>query len=456
MSQDTIAAIASGLTQSGIGVIRVSGSEAGEIADSIFRCKNKILKDQPSHTIHYGYVYSGQEKLDEALAMVMWAPRSYTGEDVVEIQCHGGPLVMRRILAALLSHGARLAEPGEFSKRAFLNGRVDLSQAEAVMDMIRAENDYAIHASVQQISGKLSQKIRDMRKEILSMMARIEASLDDPEHMSLDGYTEEMEPILDQIIREAEKLEYSFEEGRILTEGIHTVILGRPNVGKSSLLNQLLGEERAIVTEIAGTTRDVLQESIQLGGFSLKISDTAGIRDTGDIIEKIGVNRALDEAEEADLILYVADSSEPLNDNDRQIISLLSGKKALVLMNKTDLPPVITSEELKRLTNLSVIPISAKDGTGMEDLKEELIRMFDSKNIIHSEQTIVTNVRHKEALSDAEKSLYMVKESLKQGMPEDFLTIDLMGAYNALGRIIGEETGEDLINEIFSRFCMGK
>lgn len=456
MRQDTIAAIASGLTQSGIGVIRVSGDHSAEICDGLFRWKNKRLRDQPTHTIHYGYVYHGEDKLDEALAMVMWAPRSYTGEDVVEIQCHGGPLVMRRILETLLSLGARLAEPGEFSRRAFLNGRMDLSQAEAVMEMIQAENDYAIHASVQQISGSLSREIRSMREVILENMARIEAALDDPEHLSLDGYEEVIADRIEELLDRIGHLKRTSEEGKKLAEGIHTVILGRPNAGKSSLLNQLLGEERAIVTDVAGTTRDILQESIYLGGFSLKLVDTAGIRQTADAVEKIGVERAKQQAEQADLLLYVVDSSEQLDENDRQIISLLSGKNALVIMNKTDLEPVLTEKELSDITKLPVIPISAKDGSGIDLLKNEVIRLFDTDQIRHSEQVIITNVRHREALLEAEQSLKMVKESLEMQMPEDFLTIDLMAAYASLGKIIGEEVGEDLVNEIFSKFCMGK
>ena len=454
--EDTIASIASGLTQSGIGVIRISGPDALEISDRVFLIKKGTLSEKPGHTIHYGYVYDEGKKVDECLAMIMRAPRSYTAEDVVEIQCHGGPLVMKKILETVLKKGARMAEPGEFTKRAFLNGRVDLSQAEAVMNIIRARNDAAAEASLRQIKGDLSREIRKMRGEILEETATIEAALDDPEHISLDGYRERLKPVIQSLKNRVIHLIQTADQGKLLTDGIRTVILGRPNAGKSSLLNSLLGEERAIVTSVPGTTRDTLEETINMGGFSLRLIDTAGIRDTEDEVEKIGVERARKQAEQADLIIYIVDSSEELDENDREIIHMISGKKALVLMNKIDLEHEMREEYLEKETGLPVLSISAKEGTGIEKLKEKIRDLFNMGKIRAEEENVILNLRHKEALIDTEKSLQLVWNSLEDDLPEDFLTIDLMDAYASLGRIIGEEVEEDLINEIFSKFCMGK
>ena len=455
-TNDTIASIASGLTHSGIGIIRISGPEALAVADRVFRMRRGTLSEQPANTVHYGYVYDGENRLDECLAVVMRAPHSYTAEDVAEIQCHGGPLVMRNILDTILRSGARNAEPGEFTKRAFLNGRIDLSQAEAVMNIIQAQNDAAALASVNQIHGSLSREIREIRGEILEETAYIEAALDDPEHISLEGYSARLKPILATIQYRVRHLIDTADEGRRIVDGIRTVILGRPNAGKSSLLNTLLGEERAIVTNIPGTTRDTLEETINMGGFSLRLVDTAGIRSTEDAVEKIGVERARKQAEQADLIIYIVDSSEQLDENDREIIGMLTGKRALVLMNKIDLKSVLDEEYLHKETGLPVLAISAKEGTGIGRLKEEIRKLFDMGEIHAGEENIILNLRHKEALLQAERSLQLVENSLSQGMPEDFLTIDLMDAYISLGRILGEEMEEDLIDEIFSKFCMGK
>ena len=456
MSSDTIAAIASGLSQSGIGVIRISGPEAVTVADRIFHMKGKTLADQETHTIHYGWIYDEEEKLDEGLAMIMRAPHSFTAEDVVEIQCHGGPLVMKRILQAIIHHGARTAEPGEFSKRAFLNGRMDLSQAEAVMDLIQAENEFALDVSVRQLSGSLSREIRSLRESILYEIAYMEAAMDDPEHISLDGYSEELSTKLDEMEDKIHHLIHTADNGKRLSEGIRTVILGRPNAGKSSLLNQLLGEERAIVTEVAGTTRDILEETVHLGGFSLRVIDTAGIRNTEDKVEKIGVERARHQAEIADLIIYVVDSSESPDDNDREILRMLKDKPSIILMNKTDLPEIQDAEKLKQETGLPVIRISAKEGTGIDRLVRQIEEMFDLGEVRRNDQVTITNIRHKEALLAAHKSIRAAMDSLEAGMPEDFLTIDLMEAYSSLGKILGETVEEDLVNEIFSKFCMGK
>lgn len=455
---DTIAAAATAMSSSGIGIIRISGEEAFSIMKKIFRPyrKEKDMSAQPSYTVHYGTVEEGEEVLDEVLVLLMRGPHSYTAEDTVEIDCHGGRLVMQRILDLVIKNGARPAEPGEFTKRAFLNGRIDLSQAEAVMDLIQSRNRMALKSSVSQLQGSVRQQIEKLRSQILYETAFLEAALDDPEHISLDGYSEELLKKVEVICGEIEKLLKSSESGRILKEGIKTVILGKPNAGKSSLLNVLLGEERAIVTEIEGTTRDVLEEQLQLGDLSLLLLDTAGIRSTEDIVEQIGVDRARKQAEDADLILYVADSSRPLNESDEEILSLLEGKKALVLLNKSDLEPVVTPEIMRERTKHKVLLISAKEEQGIRELEEEIRSLFFQGEVDFNDEILITNARHKAALQEAEMSLSMVKESIQNGMPEDFYTIDLTDAYQALGRILGEEMGEDLINEIFGKFCMGK
>ena len=455
---DTIAAAATAMSSSGIGIIRISGEEAFSIMKKIFRPyrKEKDMSAQPSYTVHYGTVEEGEEVLDEVLVLLMRGPHSYTAEDTVEVDCHGGRLVMQRILDLVIKNGARPAEPGEFTKRAFLNGRIDLSQAEAVMDLIQSRNRMALKSSVSQLQGSVRQQIEKLRSQILYETAFLEAALDDPEHISLDGYSEELLKKVEVICGEIEKLLKSSESGRILKEGIKTVILGKPNAGKSSLLNVLLGEERAIVTEIEGTTRDVLEEQLQLGDLSLLLLDTAGIRSTEDIVEQIGVDRARKQAEDADLILYVADSSRPLNESDEEILSLLEGKKALVLLNKSDLEPVVTPEIMRERTKHKVLLISAKEEQGIRELEEEIRSLFFQGEVDFNDEILITNARHKAALQDARASLSMVKESIQNGMPEDFYTIDLTDAYQALGRILGEEMGEDLINEIFGKFCMGK
>lgn len=453
---DTIAAIASGLAYGGIGIVRISGEEAFLVGDRAVRLKKGTLGEARSHTVHYGMVYEGDLPVDEVLALVMRGPRSYTGEDTVEIQCHGGPLIMRKILETVLGYGARLAEPGEFTKRAFLNGRLDLSQAEAVMELIQSQNEFARRASLEQLQGSVGQKIRELRGQILHQMAFIEAALDDPEHISTEGYREEMEALLIHLREELEELLEGSRRGKILSDGIRTVILGRPNAGKSSLLNLLTGEERAIVTEIPGTTRDTLEETVQLGEFSLRLVDTAGIRNTRDMVEQMGVDRARKQAEQADLILFVVDASRPLTEDDRQILSFLEGKRGLVLLNKSDLPAVVTREEMERETHDPVLLFSAREGKGRKELEQKILEMFDDGEIGKNQQVTVTNLRHRDALEKALADLRMVQESIRQGMPEDFFSIDLMGAYQKLGLILGEEVGEDLVNEVFSKFCMGK
>lgn len=462
MKKDTIAAISTAVSESGIGIIRISGEEAFEVADRVWQSpgKKKRLSMQPANTIHYGYIYDGEEMVDEVLVMLMRGPKSFTAEDTVEINCHGGVYAMKRVLETVLKNGARPAEPGEFTKRAFLNGRIDLSRAEAVMDVIQAKNEYALKNSLSQLKGSVQKKLKSLRQSILHEIARIESALDDPEHMSLENYPEELGAKNKEWLAEIEKLIDSSENGKILKEGIQTVILGKPNAGKSSLLNILSGEEKAIVTEIAGTTRDILEETVNIHGITLRLMDTAGIRSTEDVVEKIGVSRAKESAKNADLIIYVIDTSRPLDENDREIMELLRGKKAVILLNKSDLDSVVTREEvLEQLDDLEVqkmISVSAKEQTGIEELENALKDLFFEGKVTFNDEVCITNLRQKANLAEARESLLRVQESLEMDMPEDFYSIDLMSAYEALGAITGESVGEDLVNEIFSKFCMGK
>ena len=468
MKTDTIAAIATAMSNSGIGIIRISGDQALKTAGRIFRTpggRSLDFEKVPSHTIHYGYIWNEDEKVDEVLLMVMKGPRSYTTEDTVEINCHGGVRMVRKILEIVIKHGARTAEPGEFTKRAFLNGRIDLSQAEAVADVISARNEYALKNSMEQLGGALSRRVKELRAQILYEIARIESALDDPEHISLDGYSDELLEKIGIISSEIEGLIRSADDGKVITEGIKTVILGKPNAGKSSLMNVLIGQERAIVTDVAGTTRDTLEEHIDLQGISLNVVDTAGIRDTEDVVERIGVERARKAAREGDLLIYVVDGSTPLDENDEEIMALIRrdpsvdefvDKKVIVLLNKTDLKICVEKEDLEQLTGRRVIPISAKEEQGIDDLTDEIRRMFFHGELKFNEEVYITNVRHKEALHDALESLNMVRNSIIQGLPEDFYSIDLTDAYENLGKIVGESVGDDVVNEIFSKFCMGK
>ena len=469
MKTDTIASIATAVSDSGIGIIRVSGEEAISIVHKIYQNKKKeyVLQNYASHTIHYGFIMEENGNIiDEVMVSVMKAPRSYTMEDTVEINCHGGALMMKKILMAVTKAGARIAEPGEFTKRAFLNGRIDLSEAEAVMDVIHAKNEFALKSSVNQLRGSVFEKIKELRDKILYEIAFIESALDDPEHISLDGYTDRLSEQAISIAKELKKLLSSADDGRMLKEGIRTVIVGKPNAGKSSLLNLLVGEERAIVTDIAGTTRDTLEETINLGDVTLNVIDTAGIRNTEDTVEKIGVERAKKISENADLILYVIDSSIPLDENDEDIVRLIQGRKTIILFNKSDLEEVVKKEDVEILLsdtfeseekeNIFMIKISAKENDGMDFLVDLIKDMFFKGQIEFNDEIYITNARHKEALLEALESIRQVQVSLENDMPEDFYSIDLMSAYAALGRIIGEEVGDDLVNEIFSKFCMGK
>ncbi len=462
--KDTIAAAATAMTSAGIGIIRISGDDAVGTADRIFCAKSgKKLADCPSHTIHYGYIMEGQEIVDEVLVLLMKAPNSYTREDTVEIDCHGGVLVMQKILETVMRHGARPAEPGEFTKRAFLNGRIDLTQAESVIDIIHSKNDFALKSSLSQLRGSVLKKIQNLREQVLHETAWIESAVDDPEHYSLDGYGEQLAATVKGIKGEIQHLLDTAGQGKILKEGIHTVIAGKPNVGKSSILNALVGSQRAIVTEIAGTTRDALEEHVNLNGISLNIIDTAGIRDTDDVVEKIGVEKAKEYLEQADLVLYVVDGSRELSEEDYEIARIIQGKNVIVLMNKSDLGQRAAQENFSEMFSgigfdikKHVLLVSAKEGDGMEKLAERIREMFLQGNVTYNDEVIITNVRHKHALEQAAQSLSLVEESIENGMPEDFYSIDFMNAYEQLGYIIGESVEDDLADEIFSKFCMGK
>lgn len=459
MINETIAAIStSPMGNGGIGIVRISGDNAISIADSLFisKSKKKTLNNVNSHTVHYGNIVFNNEVIDEVLVIVMKAPNTYTKEDIVEVDCHGGILVMKKILNAVIESGARPAEPGEFTKRAFLNGRIDLSQAEAVIDVINSKNEYALKSSVCQLNGKLSEKINEVRKIILDNIAFIEAALDDPEHISLEKYVDKLSKDVDNCVNNIQNLWKTADNGRIMRDGINTVILGKTNAGKSSLLNALAKEERAIVTNIEGTTRDILEEQISLGGILLKLIDTAGIRDTEDVVEKIGVSKAIDYAKKADLIIYVVDASRQLDENDRQILDLIKDKKVLVLLNKSDIDTLINEKQMKTMIDCPIVSISAKNQTGINDIEEKMKEMFFSGEVNFNDEIYITNIRQKNLLKESLESLKLVKGSIDAGMPEDFFSIDLMNAYEQLGKIVGEAVEDDLVKQIFAKFCMGK
>ena len=467
MSNDTIASISTALSESGIGIIRISGPDAVAYADKIYTDKNGIhnLKNYRSHTIHYGFIenFSG-DILDEVMISVMRSPASYTKEDVVEINCHGGIRVCRNILDTVLNTGARLADPGEFTKRAFLNGRLDLTRAEAVMDTIRASSDTALDQSVRQLRGNLYTLLDNICSEILFEIARIESALDDPDSYDLSGYDEELLHKTDDISSKLSKLIKSYDEGRILSEGILTCILGDPNAGKSSLLNLLSGTDRAIVTDIPGTTRDTLTEKIRINDVTLILTDTAGIRDTSDKIEQIGVSRAIDSARDADLIIYIADTSSDFELKDPEVIDVLKNKKIILLLNKNDIADIdpkntnlIKKEfEKNNISPSAILSTSMVTGEGISELKDTIREMFYNEDLSSDHQIIITNLRHVEALKEARDSLTKVKSSIQNKVSEDLYCIDLTDAYKALARITGAEVTEDIVNEIFSKFCMGK
>lgn len=460
MLDHTIAAISTSLSASGIGIIRLSGDEAVAIADRLFVShKKKQLKDVKSHTLHYGQLIDpkDEEVVDEVLISVMRGPHTYTKEDVVEINCHGGVIVMQKILQLTLTHGATLAEPGEFTKRAFLNGRIDLSGAEAVIDIINAKTNLGLKSSVDQLGGAVYRQIEEVRQSILELIAHIEASIDYPEYDFEEVGNEHVLGKLMPIEAGIHKLIQSSEVGKIIREGIKTAIVGKPNVGKSSLMNALLKEDRAIVTDIAGTTRDVLEEYMNVLGVPLRIIDTAGIRETEDTVEKIGVDRSKAVVEDADLIIMMLDASRDISDEDHYIIQLVKDKKVIVLLNKIDLAIKTSEETIKSLMDdVSVIKTSVVDDKGLDELEKMIKDMFLIGNIGTDNDVYITNVRHKVALEQARDSIEAVKESIHMGMPEDCWSIDLKNCYDALGEITGDSVGEDLISQIFSQFCLGK
>lgn len=455
---DTITAIATGMGNSGIGIIRISGDFAISIADKIFipKNKNKSIASMESYTAAFGVISYEDEIYDEAIALVMRAPHTYTAEDVVELDCHGGITVLKRILDLVIKLGARPAEPGEFTKRAFLNGRIDMSQAESVMDLIHAQNELAAKSSIMQLTGGLKDIISSMRELLLYKIAYIESALDDPENYSLDGFSQELQNTVDNLLITIENLIKSSNNGRLIHEGIRTVIVGRPNAGKSSVLNMLLGEDRAIVTDIAGTTRDTLEEHINIDQISLNIIDTAGIRDTEDIIERIGVDKAIDSIDAADLILYIVDGTTNLDENDFHIMDKIKGKKVITLINKNDQPLIVDNLLITSRITTEILEISAKEGVGKDAIGDLLKKMFFDNELSYNNQIYISNMRHKSLLYEAKDSLIKVLESINLDMGEDFFTIDLMSAYVSLGKIIGEELEDDLVNKIFSEFCMGK
>ncbi|MDD6328204.1 MAG: tRNA uridine-5-carboxymethylaminomethyl(34) synthesis GTPase MnmE [Lachnospiraceae bacterium] len=455
---DTITAIATGMGNSGIGIIRISGDLAISIADKIFvpKNKNKSIASMESYTAAFGVISYEDEIYDEAIALVMRAPHTYTAEDVVELDCHGGIIALKRILDLVIKLGARPAEPGEFTKRAFLNGRIDMSQAESVMDLIHSQNELAAKSSVLQLTGGLKTIITSMREQLLYKIAYIESALDDPENYSLDSFSQELQNTVDNLLITIENLIKSSNNGRLIHEGIRTVIVGRPNAGKSSVLNMLLGEDRAIVTDIAGTTRDTLEEHINIDQISLNIIDTAGIRETEDIIERIGVDKAIDSIDDADLILYIVDGTTNLDENDFHIMDKIKEKKVITLINKNDQPLIVDKLLITSRITTEILEISAKEGVGKDAIGELLKKMFFDNELSYNNQIYISNMRHKSLLYEAKDSLNKVLESIDLEMGEDFFTIDLMSAYVSLGKIIGEELEDDLVNKIFSEFCMGK
>lgn len=464
MKSDTIAAVATALSNSGISIIRVSGEKAVSVVDSVFVSKSgkHILNNVKSHTIHYGFIFYNNEMIDEVMVSVMKAPKSFTTEDTVEINCHGGILVTKKILEIIIMNGARLAMPGEFTKRAFLNGRIDLTKAEAIMDLIEAKSDYALKSSAKQLKGAVYDKVINLRKKIIYEIAFIESAIDDPEHISLEGYNERLTLVVDEVLAEINHLIEKSKDGVLLKNGINTVIVGKPNAGKSSLLNRLVGEEKAIVTDVAGTTRDVLKESVTLHGICLNLIDTAGIHDTEDKVEKIGVNRAKEFAKDADLIVYVVDSSVSLDESDMEIMKLIRDKKTIILLNKSDLSSLTDEDKLKEcldeeaLDICRIIKTSTKENIGIDQFEETIKEMFFQGHLLLEDEIYITNIRQKELLYDTKQSLELVRQSLLDDMPEDFYSIDLMNAYTSLGLMIGEEVEDDLVQEIFSKFCMGK
>jgi len=460
--KDTIAAISTAIGEGGIGIVRVSGPEAISTINKIFKGygqTDKDLNEVDTYTAHYGHIINPKDEqiIDEVICLVMKATKTYTKEDVVEIDCHGGSIPLQKILDLVLKNGARLAEPGEFTKRAFLNGRIDLSQAEAVMDVINSKTEAGLEAAMDQLEGGLSSQIEEIKHKLLGLLAHLEASIDFPEDEIEDFNSDEIDSRVEEIIEQIEGLLATSKRGRIIKEGIRTAIIGKPNVGKSSLLNALLRENRAIVTDVPGTTRDVIEEVINIDGIPLKIMDTAGIRETEDEVEKIGVERSEKFLKQADLVLLVLDAHRGITEEDRRIINLVDEKETVVVVNKTDLESNLNLGELKKkFENVQVVETSAVEGIGISELEDLISEMVFAGEVKANEQTLITNLRHKEALEAAYDSILNVKETVKQGLPADFVTIDLKTTLEELGKITGDTLGEDIIDRIFADFCLGK
>lgn len=458
MLDDVIAAISTPLGTGGIGIVRMSGAGCIEMSDAIFIGKKK-LSEKSSHTLAYGRITDGVggEIIDEVLVSVMRAPHTYTKEDIVEINCHGGSLVTKRVLEAVLKTGARLAEPGEFTKRSFLNGRIDLTQAEAVIDLIHSKTELSRQAAVNQLEGRLKKAVREMREEILDMIAGIEAVIDYPDYDIEDETYATMEKGAQALLDRMNRLLATADRGKIIREGLQTVIIGKPNVGKSSLLNWLLEEDRAIVTDIPGTTRDTVEEYLNIDGIPIKIVDTAGIRETGDIVEKMGVEKSRAYAENADLVILMLDASRPLEAEDKEILSFVRNKKTIVLLNKTDLAAVLSAEEVKTyLPEGELLEISVKENRGFDALIDGLKALFLDGQDATAEDALLGNTRHKDALGRARDAMARCMETIATRMPEDFISMDLQDANRALGEITGDTSDEEIIDRIFTKFCLGK
>lgn len=457
--QDTIAAIATSSKNGSISVIRVSGEKSLSAVSNIFfngKMESIDLEKKPTHTIQYGFICDREKKMDEVLVLIMKGPRSYTAEDVVEIHCHGGHYICQLILHLLLRQGVRIAEPGEFTKRAFLNGRLDLSQAEAVMDVIQSKSQVALDNSLHQLNGDVKEKIQSLRQIILEDVAYLEAALDDPEHISLDDFSENIKKHVKELLREIDHLIENSKNGRLIREGIRTVIIGKPNVGKSSLLNCMLRENRAIVTDEPGTTRDTLEEDIVIGNTLLHLIDTAGIHKTKHKVEAIGIERTKESIDTADFVIGVFDASESLSQEDQEIFQLMESRPGIILLNKTDLPKKIEEKDLLNYSEKQVISFSAATAEGLEQLEQVINQQMIEQKIEITQELYITNARQKESLLQTRESLNQVMESIQIGMPEDLYAIDLTNAYESLGKIIGETVEEDIIEKIFRDFCMGK
>lgn len=460
MFDDTISAVATAAGEGGIGIIRMSGSNSLAVASLLFLGVNgKQAMDLKPFQAAYGNIIDPDTagKVDEVLLLVMKAPRSYTREDVVEIHCHGGMIPLRRILDLTLRHGCRLAEPGEFTKRAFLNGRLDLSQAEAVIDVIRAKSDVSLKLAMCHLSGALSEQIRALRLELLGLIAHLEVLIDFPEEDIDEIGMTETNQVIAKLLQSVEHLLATASTGKIFRDGLSTVIIGKPNVGKSSLLNALVRDERAIVTDVPGTTRDTIEEYVNIRGIPLRLVDTAGIRPTADLVERIGVERARDMTTQADLIIMMLDRSLPLTDEDKQVFDLLSDRVAIILVNKIDLPAIWQVADILDLAKSHpVLELSVREGIGLNSLEDEIVKLVYSGGVDPGEGAFITNVRHADALRAVIRSLQCAQTAITQNMPIDCVVIDIRAAWETLGMISGDTVGEDIIDEIFSRFCLGK